>query len=143
MSTAREVRITAYSEISNLSPTGAVEGDVEVTEEKALGTLFADGGSIVIKYETKSEGAEVRTELTLEPDSLRVKREGDVTSDFYFKENLEHASLYSVGQFSFDTTVKARKIRNKMTELGGRVDVFYRMTIGGADKEVRMKLVAE
>ena len=39
--------------------------------------------------------------------------------------------------------MRLTKLRNKMTELGGRVDVFYRMTIGGADKDVRMKLVAE
>ena len=143
MNSHREVKITAYSEISNLSPSGAVEGDVEITEERADGTLFAEDGKIVIRYKTESEGGRVDTELICEADALRVKRCGAVASDFRFKEGEEHSSLYSVGQFSFDTVILTRKIRNRMTDIGGRADVYYNMKIGGADKYVKMKLLAE
>ena len=143
VNTARDVKINAYSEISNLSPSGAVEGDVEVTEEKALGALFAEDGRIVIRYKTKGEGGEVESEISVADSALRVKRCGAVTSDFLFREGEEHKSLYSVGQFAFDTVIKTRKIRFGMTDAGGRVDVYYDMTIGGADKYVKMKLIAE
>ena len=143
MKGAREVRITAYSEISNLSPGGAIEGEPEITEEASLGALSLEDGKIVIRYKTKSEGGEVESEITVEDEAFRVKRCGAVTSDFYFKTGSEHKSLYSVGRFSFDTVIKTRKIRLGMTDAGGRIDVYYDMTIGGADKYVKMKILAE
>ena len=143
MSLDRQVKIAASSEISNLSPSGYQEGETEITEEEADGTLSLTDGALVIKYEVKGEGGSVETEIILSASQLRVKRCGAVSSDFLFEEGSEHASLYSVGPYSFDTAIRTRKIRNRMTESGGRIDVFYDMRIGGADKYVKMKITAE
>lgn len=143
MSLERQVKIAAYSEISNLSPSGYAEGEAEITEEGANGTLSLSDGELVLKYEVKTENGCVATEITLGGDGMRVKRCGEVSSDFLFKEGFEHKSLYSVGPYSFDTVIRTRKIRANLTETGGRVDVYYDMKIGGADKYVKMKITAE
>ena len=71
-----------------------------------------------------------------------MTRSGDVQSELVFIEGATTASVYRVGPYAFDAEVVASRIRNAMTEDGGRIDIFYRMKIGGAEKSVRMKIVS-
>ena len=75
-------------------------------------------------------------------DRAEVTRTGDVVSALTFIEGKRTASVYRVGPYAFDAEVVATRIRNAMTEDCGRIDIFYRMKIGGAEKSVRMKIVS-
>ena len=59
-----------------------------------------------------------------------------------FREGYTDKSLYQVPPYSFDAVIYTKKIRSTLTKDGGRVDIFYRMTLGGAEKNVRMRIEA-
>ena len=42
--------------------------------------------------------------------------------------------------YRFDIEIYTKKIRNNLGRDGGRLDIHYKMNIGGADKNVRMKI---
>ena len=94
----------------------------------------------VIEYTEDKEGGRTSTEITVEDGTISVKKRGSVNSDMRFSEGLVHKSVYGVPPFSFDTTVKTRKIRSSLSRDGGRIDIYYDMNIGGADKRVKLRI---
>ena len=97
-------------------------------------------GEYVITYSEMTEGGKIVSDITVKESSVRVKRVGAVESDMYFEEGLLHKSLYGVPPYSFDAEIMTRKIRNNLTRDGGKVDIFYNMKIGGAEKNVKMRI---
>ena len=75
-------------------------------------------------------------EITVNDDGVRVVRSGAIVSDILFKENFLHKSLYTLPPYSFDMEVTTSRIRRGE----GRLDIFYKMTLGGQDKRVKMTL---
>ncbi len=143
MKIIKEVKLSVSSEITNLSPSGAPEGEAEFSKEEASGFLHFSDNEIMLSYITSGDGGEVETDIVISGRKIRVVRRGAVSSDFLFEEGEMHKSLYSVGKYSFEASVAARKIRCSVTEFGGRADLYYHMNIGGADKDVKMKIIAE
>ena len=136
-------KITLKSIIDNLSDTGLPSDDREVAESTAIGTLTASDRGAVLSFSEESEGGQIKTKIEILGERVRVCRHGAIESEMVFAEGKSHDSLYSVVPYAFDVTVKARKIRNSLTKSGGALDVFYDMHIGGADKNVRMKLTVK
>ena len=134
MKLIKEMKIKVVSEITNLSPSGAPEGEPEISEERAEAFLHFSDGELLISYRTDSEGGEVTTDITVRDGRVLVVRRGAVGCDFLFEEGKEHRSVCSVGPYSFDASVMARRIRLGIGEYGGRIDLYYGMNIGGADK---------
>ncbi len=123
-----------------MTPSGLVDGEAERTEITPDGFLKIGEDVTVITYTENTEGGRVATDITLTETSVTVTRRGAVVSDMVFSEGETHKSLYQVPPYSFDTEIYTKKIRNNMTRDGGRVDIFYTMKIGGAEKSVRMKI---
>lgn len=123
-----------------MTPSGLVDGEAERTEITPDGFLKIGEDVTVITYTENTEGGRVATDITLTETSVTVTRRGAVVSDMVFSEGDTHKSLYQVPPYSFDTEIYTKKIRNNMTRDGGRVDIFYTMKIGGAEKSVRMKI---
>lgn len=96
---------------------------------------FSDGEA-QIRYRETTEGGELITEISVAGGETAVTRRGAVSSKIVFCEDKPHSSLYSVGEFSFDMRVTTKKIRATLAETGGRLDILYKMTVGGADKDV-------
>lgn len=140
MATAFPCRVRIESTVDNLDSLGLTVGDSERTEEKADGYLMNNGDQYTLTYSVKGEGGDVYSEITIDGGAVRVKRQGAVISDFYFKEGEEHRSLYTVSPYKFEVTIKTGRVRPELDAHGGRVDILYRMNIGGADKAVRMKI---
>ena len=140
MAVIKEKKIIMSSVIENLLPSGLTDGEPEKTEVCADGFLKINGGEYIISYVEKTEGGRVCTDITVTDGEVRVKRSGGIESDMVFKEGFLHKSLYGVPPYSFDAEVFTKKIRNSMTRDGGRVDIFYTMKIGGADKFVKMRI---
>lgn len=143
MAFIKNVEITVRSVIENLTSSGAPDGEPEITETTAPGFMHFDNEQIRLTYSEATEGGKVFTEITSRDGQITVKRHGAIESEMVFAEGKSHDSLYSVVPYAFDVTVKARKIRNSLTKSGGALDVFYDMHIGGADKNVRMKLTVK
>ena len=134
----RKFKISSY--IENLDSSGIPEGEVEKTEICPVGIFRAEGGSLLLSYTEKSEGGEIFSEIAVESGTVTVCRSGAIVSEMRFREGESHRSLYQIPPYSFDTVIYTKKIRNTLSENGGRLDIFYTMSIGGQDKNVRMKI---
>ena len=143
MKTVREMKIRLSSEIANLSDSGDPALEVEKTLECAEGFVHFSDGATVISYMLNNDGAYINTDITILQGEIRVTRCGAVCSDFVFREGVPHKSLYSVGAYSFDIEVTSEKQRCLIDSECVRVYVYYKMTIGGAEKRVKMKIIAE
>ena len=140
MAIIKEKKFRISSVIENLLPSGLVDGEAEKTEISPEGFLKISDGLYEITYTEMTEGGKVVSEILVTDDSVTVKRVGAVESNMRFEEGKTHASLYGVPPYSFDVEILTKKIRNNMTRDSGRLDIHYLMKIGGADKNVRMKI---
>lgn len=140
MAIIKEKKFRISSVIESLSPTGLVEGDPERTEITPDGFLKISDSETVIMYSEQTESGKVVSDIIITENSVTVKRRGAVVSDMVFIEGESHKSLYEVPPYSFDTEIFTKKIRNNMTRDGVRIDIFYSMKMGGADRAVKMKI---
>ena len=142
MAIIKEKRFKISSVIENLSSDGLPGTDVEKTEITPEGFLKIFDTGFEISYMEMTEGGKVVSDIIITEGAVDVKRRGAVESDMHFAEGVSHKSLYTVAPYSFDSEIVTRKIRNNMTRDGGRVDIFYNMRIGGAEKSVKMRIEA-
>lgn len=136
----KEMKIEVVSEITDITDTGAPSGDAEMTRESADAFLHLFDEGMLITYSTVSDGDKTVTDVEIKDGAVTVKRRGAVTCDFVFEEGVAHTSVYSVGPYAFDAIVTARRVRQGIDREGGRLDLYYGMNIGGAEKSVRMKI---
>ena len=143
MAFIKEMKFTVSSVIENLTSAGLADGEAERTAITAEGFYKINGETYEMTYSEKTEGGKVVTTIVASKDEVRVIRRGAVDSEIVFREGESHSSVYTVAPYSFDTTVDCRKIRFGLSNNGGRLDIFYGMNIGGADKSVRMRIDCE
>ena len=140
MAVIKEKKIKIFSVIENLLPSGLPDGEPEKTEVSAEGFLKIAEEGYNLTYLENTEGGRVTSDISITGEAVRVKRVGAIESDMLFEEGLSHKSLYGIPPYSFDAEIFTKRIRNGMTRDGGRVDIFYTMKIGGAEKYVKMRI---
>lgn len=140
MAIIKEKKIRIVSTIENLDENGLVVDEPEINKSECAGFLKISEDEFVISYAEITENGKIISDIVIMQDGIRVKRTGAVKSDMYFAEGRTDKSLYEVSPYAFDAEIYTRKIRNSITRDGGRIDLFYNMKIGGADKSVRMKI---
>ena len=128
------------STIDNLTPAGLTDGEPERNDISVEGFYKISDEGYEITYSEQTEGGRVVSDIIITESSVTVKRRGAVDSEMVFSEGLLHKSLYTVSPYSFDAEVLTKRIRNGLTKDGGRIDIFYNMKIGGADKAVKMRI---
>lgn len=112
------------------------DGEAESIKYSLSAEYGYSGENAEIRYRENTDQGIISTVITVRGGAVRVVRTGDVNSDIILSEGLEHKSVYSVGAFAFDMSVTAKKIRSGLCESGGRLDILYKMTVGGAEKDV-------
>ncbi len=133
-----ERKVTVESVICDPA-VGVAEGFERCENEYTA--LFAERGGVMrISYSEKSEGGEIKSDITLKDGRIRVRRTGAIESDFLFIEGQTTTSLYKIPPYAFDAEITTKKIRNNLTRLGGKLTIIYDMTVGGAQKYVRMSI---
>jgi uncharacterized beta-barrel protein YwiB (DUF1934 family) len=140
MAIIKEARITVSSIIENLDDAGLAHGDIERTSCECSGYYNYSDGRVEITYSEQTDGGEVTTTVAREGDAVRVVRHGAIESDMLFTKGVAHTSEYAIPPYRFDCSVMTRRIRDSLDECGGGLDLLYNMSIGGADKAVRMKI---
>ncbi len=136
----KEKKFNISSVIEDLTPSGLPDGEPERTETSPEGFFKISEESYIISYAESTDGGRVFCDIEILPDMIKVIRHGAVESEMHFSEGGVHTSLYGVPPYTFDMTVRTKKIRKSLTHDGGRVDIFYTMNIGGAEKSVRMRI---
>lgn len=135
-----KVRVKIESSIINVDESGLPDGEVEKNVSELDGFYRFSDGSGFLNYTVEDEGGKCRTEVVCIGGAITVRRSGAIESEMYFSEGESHASIYSVPPYRFDTTVSTKRIRTELSPKGGRIDLFYNMKIGGADKSARMRI---
>ena len=143
MSSDVKLILTVNSVIDNLSDAGLPDGDPEINIFTTDGTLSVFDGSYLLRFTEVQEGGEAHTSLYITADNVRLVKSGAITSEMRFSEGEIFNTLYCVGPYSFDMTVRTKKIRNSLTEEGGELQLIYSMNVGGQEKNVRMKISAK
>lgn len=133
-------RIKILSVIENLDASGVPDGESERDESEREGYYSFSDGEIEITYSDESEAGRAESVIAVNGETVKVKRTGSISSELIFEEGKSHSSLYSVPPYSFDATVRTKRIRRALDESGGRLDLYYNMSIGGADKSARMSI---
>ena len=126
--------------IDNLNSDGLPEGEPERAISECLGSLRISDGRISITYTENTEGGSIRSEIVCLDGQVWVSRTGAIESDLCFIEGEIHRSVYSIPPYKFDAEVKTKRVRIDMNEDGGKIDLLYNMTVGGAEKAARMKI---
>jgi uncharacterized beta-barrel protein YwiB (DUF1934 family) len=81
------------------------------------------------------------TEIHILDGRVVVKRRGAIVSDMVFAEGKRNTSVYSIPPHSFDMTIDCRRLKIKTGERDGRVDMLYKMEIGGEARSARMRII--
>ena len=125
--------------LSVISTVGS--SDEERGESDYKGTLTESEGRLCLSYSEKTEGGEMRTEIHLCDGRVVVKRRGAIVSDMVFSEGKRNTSLYTISPHSFDMTVECRRLKAQLGEREGRIDLLYKMEIGGEARGARMRII--
>lgn len=135
-----DAKIRIQSKIENLDDCGLPAGDPERSDETLSGSYEYLDGRAALRYEESGDGGRVVSEISVSGSTVTVKRTGAIESTFVFRPGEEYRTVYSVVPYKFDAILKPRKISAELDSEGGLVDLLYNMSIGGADKAVRMKI---
>ena len=143
MSSDVKLILTVNSVIDNLSDAGLPDGDPEINIFTTDGAISVFDGGYLLRFTEVQEGGEAHTSLYITEENVRLVKSGAITSEMRFSEGEIFNTLYCVGPYSFDMTVRTKKIRNSLTDGGGELQLIYSMNVGGQEKNVRMKISAK
>ena len=127
--------------LSVISTDGSLSGDTDRSENDYKGKLSVCDGKIRLSYSERTEGGEVSTEIHVLDGRVVVKRSGAIVSNMVFAEGKTNTSVYSIPPHSFDMTIECRRLKMEGGDLSGRVDMLYKMNIGGEDRSARMRII--
>ena len=137
MAFIKEGRFLVRSRIEDLCESGLAT-DAEEIETESAGFLRVAEDEMLLTY-TEGEGeAKVFSQITVRGETVFVNRRGASESAIVLEVGKKHASVYKVPPYSFDMEVEAKRIRNSLGLKGGRLDLFYLMTVGGQARKVRL-----
>lgn len=135
-----KVRVKIESSIQDVDECGLPEGEGEKAITEADGFFRFSDGSGFLSYTEENEGGKCRTEVSCIGGAVTVRRSGAIESEMYFSEGETHSSIYSIPPYKFDATISTKRIRTELGSEGGKIELFYNMKIGGADKSARMRI---
>ncbi len=137
MAFIKEGRFSVRSRIEDLDESGLVT-DAEEIKSESTGFLRVADDEMLLTY-TEGEGdTKVFSQVLMQGETVTVNRRGASESTMVLRVGEKHTSVYKVPPYSFDMVVEAKRIRNSLSLKGGRLDLFYLMTIGGQARKVRL-----
>ncbi len=102
---------------------------------------LADGVRVTYQEPAALQMGGVMTTLAVYDGFAELTREGAVRCAFRFETGRPHASVYETPHGSFPAEVETHALRAKLGGHGGLVEIRYRLTIGGAPDEHRLKML--
>ncbi len=96
-----------------------------------------------LSFREERDGGVIYTTMTYEPGGSRVhmRGRGNAKSDILFDCGEEHHSIYKVGEYKFDLTVRTGEVTATLTEQGGEISLVYERQIGGHIDLVSYQLI--
>ena len=95
------------------------------------GIMKREGDTVYLSYEesevTGMEGT--TTTFTVQGERVELTRSGTVQSRMVFEKGKKDVSLYDVGFGALTIGVKARRLKNELGPMGGRLEISYGIEI--------------
>jgi uncharacterized beta-barrel protein YwiB (DUF1934 family) len=60
-----------------------------------------------------------------------------------FEKDGEFNTVYTIPPYKFDMHTKTLRLSTTLSDTGAVIDILYLMTVGGASRRCRMRIVAE
>ena len=137
MAFIKEGKFSVRSLIEDLDESGLAT-EAEELKSESEGFLRVAEDEILLTY-TEGEGeGKSFSQVLIRGETVTVNRRGASESSMVLEVGKKHTSVYKVPPYAFDMEVEARRIRNTVGLSGGRLDLFYLMTIGGQARKVRL-----
>ncbi len=132
------VTVKISSEIENFDNG---EREVERSESLSQGFLHIyDDGTSLVTCSEKTDGGVLNTEISVKGNTVTVSRKGAIESKIEFAEGKVHKSVYSIPPYRFDAEVEAEAVKTQIYPEKGRIELKYKMRIGGAERLAMMKI---
>ena len=101
-----------------------------------------EGGARVVYEEPGALGmGSVTTALTVRGAAAELTRVGAVRCAFRFEAGKPHRSVYETLHGSFPAEIETHAVRARIDGHGGLIELRYRLTLGGASEEHRLKIL--
>ena len=137
----KKVQLKIESQIENLDERGSVCDNTEHSADTHTGAMKIFGNAISLSFRENTESGSVFSDILIhESGAVTVRRSGAIDSTMYFKEGEEYNTVYSLPPYKFDMTVKTEMVKNSLSIFGGTLEISYSMSVGGADKRVKMRI---
>ena len=95
------------------------------------GIMKREGDTLLLRYEesevTGMEGT--TTTFFVKGDRVELVRSGTIQSKMVFEKGQKDVSLYDVGFGALTIGVKARRMKNELGPMGGRLEISYGIEI--------------
>ena len=139
---SKRVKIITESFVCELDDSGLVESS-DKSRSESIGSYTVIDGGFTISYRESigdTDTDPTDTELIYKDGNAVLKRRGSVICDLEFREGEKTVSVYTVPPYSFDTVIHTKRLRAELLDGKATVSILYDMEIGGAKKNVRMKI---
>ncbi len=138
---------------------GDEEEDIKLesnSEEPIVYDMLSDGilkkenGRIELRYKECTEGLEnLSTSISFDENErsvITVSRTGDLRQAFVIKEGVRHFNVYSTPYGPIEMCIWGRKVKNELTEDGGKIELDYSVELKGMTAqrnkmEIRVKKI--
>ena len=109
----------------------------------ARGSVEQIGDGVRVVYEEPAAlgMGGVTTVLTVRGGAAELTRTGAVRCAFRFEAGKPHSSVYETAQGRFPAEVETHSVRTRLGARGGIIELRYRLTLGGAAEEHRLRLL--
>ena len=135
------MEIKIRSLIEDLGDGGIAEGEPEINVSTLPVTFEKSDRGTVFKYSEEQGGTKIDTELYILNDgAVRLSRTGGIVFDVTMKEGEVCRTLYSIPPYSFDAEVLPRRVTVTNDNEKYDIRLVYSMTVGGAKKDVKMRI---
>lgn len=135
------MEIKIHSLIEDIGENGLPEGEPEINVTTTPVTVTQKDGLTLFSYTETQDGTEIKTHLyLLEGGGVRLYRTGGIVWDVTLREGEAAKTVYSIPPYSFDAEVLPRRVT--AIKDGEKYDIrlVYSMTVGGAKKDVKMRI---
>lgn len=140
----KKAKLNIYSDIENLDSYGLPEGEAESTKESFTSSFLRQGNEFRMSYSTETEGGALFCDIRVaESGEVTVARRGAIESVLLFEKDGEFNTVYTIPPYKFDMQIKTLRLCASLSDVGGKIDILYLMTVGGAQRRCRMRIEAE
>ena len=139
----KKIKLDIESTIADLDECGMPDGEPEISRTSHPGVMRIAEDEISLSYRESNENGCVSCAITVRGGLVSVRREGAIASVMLFDPEEPFKTVYSIPPYKFDMEIVTKSLSVDVSEAGGKIDILYRMTVGGAVKEAEMSIRAE